>query len=138
MKIECQHCHKVFIIPDERLESVGKHISFPCPACKNKIELNPGEEMSPQAPVSNSEQPSQPRINNRDLQQAGPGTCELLKGEALKRNILRSLQDLPPMPEVAHKARKVVSDESSSFNDLARVIETDQAIAARVLKLSNS
>ena len=42
------------------------------------------------------------------------------------------------MPQVAQKARKVVSDPGSSFTDLAKVIETDQAIATKVLKMANS
>ena len=42
------------------------------------------------------------------------------------------------MPQVAQKARQLTADESASFSDLAKVIETDQAIATRVLKLANS
>jgi HD-like signal output (HDOD) protein len=60
------------------------------------------------------------------------------RGEVLRTRILRTVKELPPMPQVADKARRVVADERSSFADLARVIETDQAIATRVLKLANS
>ena len=42
------------------------------------------------------------------------------------------------MPQVAQKARQITADADSSFSDLVKVIETDQAIATRVLKIANS
>ncbi len=63
---------------------------------------------------------------------------DLPTGDVLKKRIMRTVSDLPPMPQVAQKARQITADEKSSFKDLANVIETDQAIAARVLKLANS
>jgi HD-like signal output (HDOD) protein len=42
------------------------------------------------------------------------------------------------MPQVIQKAREVMADPNSSFKDLAIIFVTDQAIATRVLKLSNS
>ncbi|MDY6837655.1 MAG: HDOD domain-containing protein [Thermodesulfobacteriota bacterium] len=48
------------------------------------------------------------------------------------------MNDLPPMSQAMHKARTVLADPNSSFKDLAIVFVTDQAIAARVLKLANS
>jgi HD-like signal output (HDOD) protein len=42
------------------------------------------------------------------------------------------------MPQVVQKARKVLSDPKSSFSDLAKVIESDQGIVTRVLKMANS
>ena len=56
----------------------------------------------------------------------------------LKERIFRTLKDLPPMPEVAQKARMVLSNPKSSFSDLAKVIESDQGIVTRVLKMANS
>ena len=57
---------------------------------------------------------------------------------ALKSKILRSLIDLPPMPHIILKAKEIIADPGSSLKDLANVIETDQAIVARVLTLANS
>ncbi len=122
MKIECQHCHKTFDIPDERIRSFGEHVVFPCPECKASIEISLSQPGNRPEPAGGPQTPSE----------------KAPTGDVLKKRILRTLKDLPPMPEVAQKARKVVSDESSNFTDLAKVIETDQAIAARVLKLSNS
>jgi HD-like signal output (HDOD) protein len=39
---------------------------------------------------------------------------------------------------VAQKAREIIAKPSSSFSDLAKVIETDQAIVTRILKIANS
>jgi len=61
-----------------------------------------------------------------------------LFGDLLKDRILKEVVDLPPMPQVAHKGRKIIADKASSFKDLAIVIEGDQAIAARVMKIANS
>jgi len=42
------------------------------------------------------------------------------------------------MPKVLFKARKVMDDPKSGFKEIAKIIETDQAIAAKVLKVANS
>jgi HD-like signal output (HDOD) protein len=42
------------------------------------------------------------------------------------------------MPQVAQKAREVIANPASSFKDLAEVVETDQAIVTRILKIANS
>ena len=110
MKITCSGCNKSYDIPEERIRKLGDHISFPCPACKAIIEVR----LEPAAPP------------------------ELPRDENLRKRILRTVSDLPPMPQVAQKARQLTADEEASFTDLARIIETDQAIAARVLKLANS
>lgn len=56
----------------------------------------------------------------------------------MRKRILDAVADLPAMPQIAHKARAIMSNPSSSFKDLAIVLVTDQAIASRVLKLANS
>jgi len=56
----------------------------------------------------------------------------------LKSHILRSLVKLPPMPQVILKAREIVDDPAAGLRDLARLIESDQALVAKVLSLANS
>ena len=65
-------------------------------------------------------------------------TEEDFKTISLKSKILRSLVELPPMPNIILKAREIMEDPGSSLKDLAGVIEHDQAIVARVLALANS
>jgi HD-like signal output (HDOD) protein len=45
---------------------------------------------------------------------------------------------LPTLPEMALKVREVVSQESSSLADVAKVINRDPALAARLIQLANS
>ena len=56
----------------------------------------------------------------------------------LKSHILRSLVKLPPMPQVILRAREVMDDPDAGLRDLARIIESDQALVAKVLSLANS
>jgi len=46
--------------------------------------------------------------------------------------------DLPPLPAVAVRAMSLARDPDSGAADLARVVATDAALAARVLKISRS
>jgi len=39
MKIKCANCNKSYNIPDENLSKFGTKTSFPCPACKEIIEI---------------------------------------------------------------------------------------------------
>ncbi len=125
MRIECPHCQHVFNITDERLPKRDE-FAFPCPTCKKVIDVDlrarngkHDEGLDPVSPFASS-----------------PDTE--LKGDALKNKILRSVSDLPPMPQTVIRAQQIMRDSSSSFEELARVLETDQAVAAKVLKLANS
>ncbi len=118
LRISCPRCRSQYDIPLQKLKAYTSTITLPCPACGEGITLDPSTWGAPAkgAPV-----------------EAGPP-----RGEALKGRIMKSLKDLPPMPQVAEKARQTIDDPASSFTDLARVIETDQGIVTRVLKLANS
>lgn len=52
--------------------------------------------------------------------------------------IIRNSCDLPTMPAVANKVIAIVADPDTTAADLNKVIMSDQAMAARVLKLANS
>ncbi|MFW6296872.1 MAG: HDOD domain-containing protein [Desulfosalsimonas sp.] len=52
--------------------------------------------------------------------------------------IIETAGALPPMPQVIARAGKVLSNERAGFKEIAKVLETDQAMAARVLRLANS
>lgn len=120
MKIECQSCHKKYEVPDDRLP-LGKEVSFPCQACKQTIKL----DLRAKAPQGGAA--------------ASTATGkEFLTGEPLKQKILKSVHDLPPMPQTVHRAREIIADANSSFKDLAKVLETDPGLATKVLKMANS
>lgn len=52
--------------------------------------------------------------------------------------ILAGVEELPPMPEVVFKAQALLADSESSAKELAALLETDQSIATKVLKMANS
>jgi len=57
---------------------------------------------------------------------------------ALKKAILKNIKELPPMPEVLIKAQRILADPTSGPQHLARVLASDQAIVAQILKVANS
>jgi HD-like signal output (HDOD) protein len=57
---------------------------------------------------------------------------------ALKRYILRSIQDLPALPSVVVKVIELSDDPQASATQMEKIIVSDQAIAAKVLRVVNS
>jgi predicted Zn finger-like uncharacterized protein len=124
VKIQCPQCKKEYTITDEHLKAYEGVISIPCPNCKSRIQIHLEEKAVAADPV----QTPPPSASDQEKD----------SGQMLKERIFRTLKDLPPMPQVVQKARKVLADPDSSFSDLAKVIETDQGIVTRVLKMANS
>jgi len=60
------------------------------------------------------------------------GTSEKLQ------QLVQTVRDLPALPEVVVRVMRLAEDPRSDAQSIARVIATDQAMAARVLKLANS
>ncbi len=60
------------------------------------------------------------------------------KGRSLREKILRSVENLPPMPQIMHRAQSILRNPNLNLKELADLIETDQALAIKVLRLSNS
>lgn len=135
MKIICPTCQKTYNIPDERLPD-KERVSFACPECKGKIIIDIQnkrvivETDPPLAPADETPAESPPpdeEVSNGRL-----------SGDELKKEIIKSFKDLPPMPEVVQKVRDVMADPKLGFKDVGNVLETDPAFAAGVLKLANS
>ena len=55
-----------------------------------------------------------------------------------KEEILYTIKGLPPFPETALKAIKVIKDSDSSAQDLVNIIQYDQSITANILRFANS
>ena len=79
MKIRCETCRREYVIPEDRLKNLAGSITLPCPNCRAPITVEPPG--------------TAPRGN-------GPPS-----GDELRDKVLRSVKDLPPMPQVARKAR---------------------------------
>ncbi len=54
------------------------------------------------------------------------------------REIVAWVGDLPPMPQVASRAIKLVEDPNTNNVEFGKVLQTDAALTARVLKIANS
>ena len=135
MKVECQNCSKSFELPDDRLPT-GKKVSFPCPGCKSKITLDLREKPEPAPEQSDAtSDESAGKVVYTPIAEKASGE---LKGSDLRRKILNSIKDLPPMPKIIYKVREVMANPMSGFKEVAEVIETDQAIAAKILQVANS
>ncbi len=52
--------------------------------------------------------------------------------------LLRGIQSLPTLPDVAAKLLELTASESSAVTDIAAIIERDPSVATRLLKLVNS
>lgn len=136
MKIICATCRRSLVIPDERLPKT-ESIAFPCPTCKATIEVDLRSRLAgePSAP-----RPAATPGNGGDARRTAPAPAagELPSGEKLMKSILQTAKDLPPMPQTTLKAHEIIKDPNASFEDLAGVLEMDQAIATRVLRMANS
>jgi putative nucleotidyltransferase with HDIG domain len=61
-----------------------------------------------------------------------------IAGPSLKNTILQTMKDLPPTLLTVVKAKKTLANEDSDFEALQRVLETDQSMVAKILKIANS
>ncbi|MBI5062933.1 MAG: HDOD domain-containing protein, partial [Desulfatitalea sp.] len=120
-------------MPDDRLPH-GKVVSFPCPSCKGKITL----DLRQQEEVLVEAVPAEESSDRRVFKPLADEPESELSSDDLRKKIVKRINDLPPMPKVLLKAREVLSDPNSSFKDISKIIETDQAIAAKILKVANS
>jgi len=58
--------------------------------------------------------------------------------ERLERSLAGGELELPSLPEVALKIRSALADENVSISEIARLLGTDPALAARTLRIANS
>jgi putative nucleotidyltransferase with HDIG domain len=52
--------------------------------------------------------------------------------------LLNRVDELPPLPAVAARVMSMADDDRTSAMDLAQVLSTDQALTARLIRISNS
>ena len=134
MEATCPECQKVFEISKERLKKYDTQVKFDCPACKKgliTIDLDSKSTQQDSAPPFKVKRQASTSMSAATSTQPPSGT-------ALKRKILRKLEDLPPMPQIVIKAREIMADPNAGINDLVKLFEKDQSIVTRVLRLGNS
>ncbi len=130
MIIVCSNCTKKFKIQEDRLPK-DKIVAFPCKNCgeKFRLDLRTGQIINEKSNGS--------ELSGTNLAPTSP-TANETDDKGLKDKILKSVKELPPMPQVMIKTQEVISDSNADAKKIAEVIETDQSIATKVLKVANS
>lgn len=54
------------------------------------------------------------------------------------QELIANLGELPPLPQVAAQVLRLAADPDSTTDELQKVIATDQALTAQILKIANS
>lgn len=135
MRIECPNCRGISTISSDLIATQKRALELSCSKCKAgiHIQLSLPAEIKQDNPQGTSGSDHSTRLTSQIVE-----TEEDSRILSLKSKILRSLVELPPMPNIILKAREIMEDPGSSLKELAGVIEHDQAIVARVLALANS
>lgn len=136
MKFECLNCGNSYNVPDEKLPP-KKMVVFPCPKCKGKITLDL-EAARAKATAAEPETSASSDNTHQVSADASEGTSLVGRNGDFRKKVLRKLKDLPPMPQIVFKARQVIANPDSEIAELSDLLESDQAIATKVLKLANS
>jgi len=126
MGTACDCCQQKQKAKDESLNGSGEHICN-CRSRDENIKID--TELDQTAAASDDK--------NGSSTGEGPAAAAQYQ-EELKSRIVKSIKDLPPMPQVVTKIQHLISDLNSDTTKLAAIIESDQAIAAKVLKMANS
>jgi HD-like signal output (HDOD) protein len=135
MRVECPECRVVTAVSSDLIVTRKRALELTCSKCKADILIQ--LSLSEENLLNNHyEVSSDDRLTRLTTPIAE--TEEDTETLSLKSKILRSLVELPPMPNIILKAREIMEDPGSSLKDLSAVIEHDQAIVARVLALANS
>lgn len=135
MKVECPNCRMISAVGEDRIVTSQNSVDLFCPTCRFSMVLHLLSDLS------ETDSPSELQDLSGDQPAGGLSAKDAWKQRrisALKAKILRSLVNLPPMPHIILKAREILSEPDSSLRELARVIEIDQALVAKVLTLANS
>ena len=135
MRIECPKCRGISTISSDLIVTGKRALEQTCSKCKADILI---ELTLPSAVKEDNLFRELADENPTRLASPLAETEENTKILSLKSKILRSLVELPPMPNIILKAREIMEDPGSSLKELSGVIEHDQAIVARVLALANS
>jgi HD-like signal output (HDOD) protein len=135
MRIECPKCRRISTISSDLIVTHKRALEISCSLCKTDVQIQLSlltEGIQPPNPESATQNQETRLTSALADTQDNP---EIL---SLKSKILRSLVELPPMPNIILRAREIMEDPRSSLKELSAVIKHDQAIVARVLALANS
>lgn len=127
MTIQCDNCLKLYIVPDEKINSKSP-MTLPCPVCGYTMTVPRQADTAANFHNRNGTVPPSSEKTGKSFP----------TGDELRKQIQEDKKHLPPMPQVVYKARKILANPNSSFNEIGDILEADQAIASRVLRMANS
>ena len=126
MDTACDGCQNKHNGENHQLSGSGKHVCQ-CRSHNESIKIDPGLDQAAAYPGAEMKSSADDHRSDSSENQ-----------QELKSRIIQSIKDLPPMPQVVVKIQHLISDLNSDVTDLAAIIESDQAVAAKVLKMANS
>jgi len=53
-------------------------------------------------------------------------------------SIVKKIEELPTLPIVSQKILEIMADDNASYKDIVRVVEYDQSLALKIMKIANS
>jgi HD-like signal output (HDOD) protein len=53
-------------------------------------------------------------------------------------NIIARIEELPTLPIVSQKILQLMADENASYRDIVKLVENDQSLALKIMKIANS
>lgn len=119
MKFDCPKCQKPYKL-SENFSPPSPKVIFPCRKCGHEIILNFSDS---------TEAPSDFKLGEAAKDE---------KPDKLVEKIIDHVKKIKPLPNVVLKARKLLKDEDATLSDISTLIETDPAMATRVLRFANS
>ena len=111
MQLTCPQCAKSFQISDDMVYQIYTK-KLLCTECGNAIAIESSI------------------LDEHEL-------TRFSSGDALKKDVVDNLKKLYPMPHILLKARTLISGKKN-FESLEKLLNTDPAIAGRVLKIANA
>ncbi|BCS95153.1 hypothetical protein DSLASN_07850 [Desulfoluna limicola] len=111
MNLTCAQCSKAHQINDDVVYQIYQK-KLLCTGCGAAIAIEPAI------------------LNEEELN-------AFSSGDALRQEVVNNLQKLYPMPHILIKARSLLTGEEN-FKELEHLLNTDPALAGRVLKVANS
>ncbi len=108
------------------------------PSCGAWVRVSPAQEFRPPVDFSDCLPMTSARIqvNTTDPQTSSDAAFGFIR--ALAAELSSGNVDLPSFPEVAIRLRRILTDPDSSLETVVRVVGSEPALAARLLKIANS
>lgn len=78
------------------------------------------------------------RETNRQAMPETEPPWQVLLSQQLAADLASGKLDLPSFPDIVIRIRRVLADEEASFDKVARIVGSEPALAARMLRLANS